>query len=173
MIKSNATEENYDNFEREIHIDDEINNISKENKIKKFFKNLFGSLDNLRIDQSYSIGICLGNFLYNWDSFRKAPIQANAANLVLLALAMGLPIIKLIPKIKKIINAKAFCLDTTNINIDSLLNGLNILAAVIVEGYAIFSFSYEHKWNVDLIYGFKRGIKLLSGIGVSFLGNLA
>ena len=169
----NAIEENYDNFEGEIHIDDEINNISKENKIKKFFKNLFGSLDNLRIDQSYSIGICLGNFLYNWDSFLKAPTQANAANLALLALAMGLPIIKLIPKIKEKMNTKAFCLDTTNINIASLLNGLNILAAVIMEGYAIFSFSYEHKLNITLKYGFKRGIKLLSGIGVSFLGNLA
>ena len=163
-----------DNYEGKIHLDDEVNNsINDENKIKKFFKDLFGSLDNLRIDQSYSIGICLGNFMYNWDSFCKAPTKANAANLALLALAMGLPIIKLIPKIKEKMNAKAFCLDTNNISIASLLNGLNILAAVIIESYAIFSFSYDHEWNVTLKYGFKRGIRLLGGIGVSFLGNLA
>ena len=66
------------NNDGQIHIDDEIPNIiNDENRIKKFFIDLLKKLDNKIADQSYSIGICLGNFIYNWNSFCKAPTSAK------------------------------------------------------------------------------------------------
>ena len=85
-----------DSNESPIHIDDEIPDMikgrklitnilknifkpsnDKENKIIKFFKCLMKKLDNKQFDCSYSIGICLGNFLYNYDSFCNAPTKDN------------------------------------------------------------------------------------------------
>ena len=56
------------------NIDDEIPNmINEENKIKEFFKYMLKNIDNKQYDQSYSIGICLGNFLANLNSFSESP----------------------------------------------------------------------------------------------------
>ena len=87
-------------------------------------------LDNKTFDQSYSIGICLGNFFnffYNWDAFWNAPMKEKILNISTLALAIGLPAIKLIPQMKKYIKTKLFTLGNYNINISTVLNGLNIL----------------------------------------------
>ena len=164
-----------DTNDAQIHIDDEIPNIiNDENKIKKFFVDLLKGLDNKEFDQIYSIGICLGNFIYNWNSFLKAPTRAKILNIATLTLAIGLPFIKLIPKIKEqILKIKLFPIGKTNINISTVLNGLNILYAVGVEFYSIFSFASENKMNVTIKYILKRGIKLVIGVGFSFLGNLA
>ena len=164
---------NKDNNEAAIHVDDEIPNmISKENRIKKFFRDLLKNLDNKPFDQSYSIGVCLGNFIYNWDSFCKAPVSGKILNISTLALAVGLPAIKLIPKIKGLIKTRLFTLGKYNINVSTLLNGLNILYAVSFEFYSIFSFAQEHKYNITFRYALKRGIKLAVGVGFSFLGNI-
>ena len=101
---------------------------------------LLKNLDNKPFDQSYSIGVCLGNFIYNWDSFCKAPVSGKILNISTLALAVGLPSIKLIPKIKGLIKTRLFTLGKYNINVSTLLNGLNILYAVSFELYSIFSF---------------------------------
>ena len=95
------------NNETAIHVDDEIPNMfSKENRFKKFFRDLLKKLDNKTFDQSYSIGICLGNFFYNWVAFWKAPMKEKILNISTLALAIGLPAIKLIPQMKKYIKNK-------------------------------------------------------------------
>ena len=177
--------------ESPIHLDDEIPNIlGKENKIKKFFKSIlqkFGNkekkiskfmkdlmqkLDKKQFDNGYSIGICLGNFLYNFDSFYNAPTKEKAFNLATLALAAGLPAIKLIPKMKDIIKTKLFDVGKYNINVSTLLNGLNILYAVSFELYSIFDFSLSHKNNITKRYIVKRGLKLTIGIGFALLGNI-
>ena len=91
-----------------------------------------------------------------------------------MALAIGLPLIKLIPKIKdNILKIKVFSINNINFNISTILNGLNILYAIAVEFYFIFSFASENKINVTRKYIFKGGIKLAIGVGFSFLGNLA
>ena len=114
------------------NIDDEIPNmINEENKIKEFFKDMLKNLDNKQYDQSYSIGICFGNFLANLNSFSESPSSGKAITLASLALAIGLPTIKLIPVIKKyILKYKIFSLGSYNINVSTILNGLNILYAV-------------------------------------------
>jgi len=162
-----------DSNEAPIHIDDEIPNmIDKKSKIKQFFREYLAKIDNKQYDQSYSIGICLGNFIANWDSFIKAPKVGKAITLASLALAVGLPTIKLIPKIKKnLLKHKLFSLGSRNINISTILNGLNILYAVALESYSIFSFAQSHKGNVTLKYFGKRMINLAVGVGFSFLGN--
>lgn len=156
------------------NIDDEIPNmINKKNKIKEFFKDMLKKLDNKQFDQSYSIGICIGNFIANYNYFIKAPSSGKAITLASLALAIGLPAIKLIPKIKKsILKNKLFSLGRYNINVSTILNGLNILYAVTFELYSIFSFSQSHKANITLKYFGKRMINLAVGVGFSFLGNV-
>ena len=85
-----------------------------------------------------------------------------------------MPIIKLIPQINEnILKNQLFDIGSYNINISTLLNGLNILYAVSVEFISIFSFACENKWNITARYILKRGIKLSIGVGISFLGNLA
>ena len=155
------------------NIDDEIPNIINEkNKIKEFLKDILKKLDNKQYDQSYSIGICFGNFIANYDSFIKAPSSGKTITLASLALAIGLPAIKLIPKIKDCIKTKLFSLGSHNINVSTMLNGLNILYAVALESYSIFSFYQSHKANVTLKYFGKRMINLSVGVGFSFLGNV-
>ena len=164
---------NKDSNEAQMHIDDEIPNmINEKNKIKQFFTNLLKKIDNKQFDQSYSIGICLGNFIYNWNFFSKAPKYYKAINLATLSLAVGLPAIKLIPKIKSIIKQKVFDLSSTSINVSTILNGLNILYAVTFEFFSIYSFSCEHKTKITRKYGLKRAMKLAIGVGCSFLGNV-
>lgn len=164
---------NSEKNEAQIHIDDEIPNmISEENKIKKFFIDLLKQLDNKMFDQGYSIGICLGNFIYNWESFYNSPNSNKAFNLATLSLAVFLPAIKLIPQIKSLIKKHLFNFCSFGINISTILNGLNILYAAFVEFKYIFSFSHEHKKKTIYHYGYKRGIKLAVGVGFSFLGNI-
>jgi len=87
-----------DSNESMIHVDDEVANmISDENSIKKYFKNLLTKYDN-NYEQCYSIGVCIGNFIYNFDSFMKAPTLTKLKNLASLALAIALPY-KIISKI--------------------------------------------------------------------------
>ena len=157
----------------QIHIDDEIPNIiSEKNKFKKFFTDLLKKLDNKQYDHAYSIGVCLGNFFYNFESFKNSPNSAKIFNLSTLALAIGLPTLKLIPVINNFIKTRLFTIGTHNINISTVLNGLNILSAVYLECVSIFSFAEEHKKNIILCYAAKRGIKLAIGVGSSVLGNV-
>jgi hypothetical protein len=163
-----------ENNEAVKNIDDEIPNmIDDANKIKKFFKDALKMLDNKQFDQSYSIGICFGTFIANYKSFSKAPSREKAITLALLAFAIGLPAIKLIPKLKQLfLKQKLFSLDNQNINISTILNGLNFLFAVVLEGYSIFSFCQSHKGNVTFKYFEKRMINIAVGVGFSFLGNV-
>ena len=148
---------NSEKNEAQIHIDDEIPNmISEENKIKKFFIDLLKQLDNKMFDQGYSIGICLGNFIYNWESFYNSPNSNKAFNLATLSLAVFLPAIKLIPQIKSLIKKHLFNFCSFGINISTILNGLNILYAAFVEFKYIFSFSHEHKKKQFIIMDIKE-----------------
>ena len=95
------------------HLDDEVPNLlddcknSSKNKIDSkiidFFENKLKNIDIQTLDNCYSIGYCLGSFLTNLESFMKAPTSSKAFSLASLALGCGLPLIKLIPKIKFII----------------------------------------------------------------------
>ena len=89
-----------------------------------------------------------------------------------MSLAVGLPAIKLIPKIKDIIKTKLLNVGKYNINVSTLLNGLNILYAVSFELYSIFDFGLSHKMNITMRYAAKRGLKLTIGVGFSVLGNI-
>jgi hypothetical protein len=59
-----------------------------------------------------------------------------------------------------LIKTKVFNLGSKSINISTILNGLNILYAIAFEFYSIYSFADEHKWNITVKYGLKRGMKL-------------
>jgi hypothetical protein len=68
------------------HLDDEIPNLleeynsSKKNCIMNFFEGMnikFKELNVETLDNSYSIGYCLGSFLVNLESFIKAPTSAK------------------------------------------------------------------------------------------------
>ena len=107
-------------------------------------------------DQGYSIGICLGNFIYNWESFYNSPNSNKAFNLATLSLAVFLPAIKLIPQIKSLIKKHLFNFCSFGINISTILNGLNILYAAFVEFKYIFSFSHEHKKKQFIIMDIKE-----------------
>ena len=89
-----------------------------------------------------------------------------------LALAIGLPVIKLIPKIKDIIKTDLFYIGKYNINVSTLLNGLNILYAVSFEFYSIFVFASSYETNITKRYAAKRISKLITGVMFSFLGNI-
>jgi len=160
------------------HIDDEIPNMindingNQDNKILDFFKNELKDLNCNEFNNYYSIGYCLGNFLCNFDSYVKAPTSEKVFSLVSLALGCGLPIIKLIPKIKFRIAEKIL---NTNINVGMVFNGLNILWAIGSECFSVFKFHYEHKkkWKLTGIYFGKNMLKLGIAIGFSIIGNLA
>ena len=159
------------------HIDDEIPNMiddineNYDNKILDFFKNELKDLNSNDFNNNYSIGYCLGNFLCNFEAYVKAPTSEKVFSLVSLALGCGLPIIKLIPKIKFIIGAKIF---NTSINVGMVLNGLNILWAIGSECFSVFKFHYEHKrkWKLTGIYIGKNMLKLGIAVGFSIIGNL-
>ena len=104
------------------HIDDEIHNLAEDfkcndsedkdmciyenkNKIQKYLdeKLLKLNINFENIENSCSIGFCLGNFLCCYKSFREEPIISKAISLASLTLACGLHIIKLIPNVKVII----------------------------------------------------------------------
>ena len=168
-----------------MHMDDEVPNMlfkdqtDKNNKILEFFKSFginfkeeFKIFDHYEFDQGYSLGFCLGNFLYDFESFKKAPTREKAINLASLALACGPPILKLIPKVKVMIFDKII---TSNLNVSNIFNGFNILYAVGYELFSIFSFHYRYKrrGNLTLKYFLKRAINLGVSISFSIIGNLA
>ena len=162
---------NKDSNESMIHVDDEVANmISDENSIKKYFKNLLKKYDN-NYEQCYSIGVCIGNFIYNFDSFKKAPTLTKLKDLASLALAIALPVIKLFPKLVDYIENHPPTIGKNIINISNILNGLNVLHAAYFEGSLIYFFSVEHKFNITCYYTMKRCFKLLTGVGCSVLGN--
>lgn len=74
----------------------------------------------------------------------KAPTSGKVFGLVSLALGCGLPLIKLIPKIKFIIGVKIL---NSDLDVGMIFNGLNILWAVGIETFSIFKFHYDHKKN--------------------------
>jgi hypothetical protein len=170
------------------HIDDEIINLVENNNLEnknsnsqndkntliKFFDEFFQKFKNIDfngLEQGYSIGFCLGNFIYNLDSFKKSPGKSNAITLVSLALACGLPLIKIFPKIQSFLSDN---LKNTNINLGMILNGLNILYAVTFECISIirFHYKYKKKWKFTLQYSLKRTIKLGISFSFSILGGL-
>ena len=167
-----------------MHVDDEAPNMifnekDKNNKILelcktfgKEFKRQFHKYKHDNFDPAYSIGICLGNFLINWRSFKKAPTKEKAINIASLALACGPPIVKLIPEIKSQFFNKIV---TSNLNVGDIFNGLNILYAVGFEMYSIFSFHFNHKkqWNLTRKYLIKSVINLGVSVSFSIIGNLA
>ena len=165
------------------HLDDEVPNFLEEyngsneskNRITKFFERMsskFKELDHKTFNNSYSIGFCLGSFLSNFESFVKAPTSAKAFSLASLALGCGLPLIKMIPKIKFIIGVEIL---NSGINVGMLLNGLNILWGAGVLFGSIFKFHFEHqnRWRVTGLYIAKLSLKTTISIGFSVLGNLA
>ena len=170
------------------HLDDELPNFiddyngsnsdNKNQKIIEFFQQFNGEFKKLNvetldnIDISYSIGYCLGNFISNFETFLKAPTSGKVFGLVSLALGCGLPLIKLIPKIKFIIGVKIL---NSDLDVGMIFNGLNILWAVGIETFSIFKFHYDHKkkWNLTIKYFGKRLLKLGIAIGFSIIGNLA
>ena len=124
------------------HLDDEFQNVVEEikcsdsenkNICKSENKNeLIKFLDeNLKdvalLDNGFSIGYCLGNFLSNYESFRKAPNREKAFALASLILACGKHIIKLIPQIKYILEKNIILINNTMIALELLLDELNIL----------------------------------------------
>ena len=172
------------------HVDDEVQNlvegikcndsedkdmckIKNRNKIINYFdeKLLKLNINIENIENSYSIGYCLGNFLYNYESFRQAPNKSKAFILSSLAVACGPPIIKLIPTLKSILETEIIkdCLD-----IEMMLDGLNILWAVGTEFIWIFKYCYEYKTNfrIAMKYIGKRVINIGIAWGFSIIGNL-
>ena len=169
------------------HIDDEIGKVVEDykcsesenkdicklenkNELIKFFD------ENLKdvelIDNSFSIGYCLGNFISNYESFRRAPNSTKAFYLASLALACGGHIIKLIPQIKWILEKKI--INNTNIDLEFLLDRLNILLGIGVEFFYIFKYQAEYKkMNSTLRYAGKRFTNVAIAWGFSYLGRLA
>ena len=163
------------------HLDDEVPNLledcnsSSKNKINiiiDFFESRLKNVDVETLDCGYSIGYCLGSFLTNLESFMKAPTSSKAFSLASLALGCGLPLIKLIPKIKFIIGVDIL---NSNINVGMVLNGLNILWGVGVGLISIFTFHYQHhkKWKLTGLYAGKLLLKTGFTIGFSIIGNIA
>ena len=173
------------------HIDDEAQNliedikcknsedkdtckIENRNRIIKYFDEKLMEL-NINIEQinnGYSIGYCLGNFIYNFKSFLKAPNSSKAFSLASLALACGPHIIDLIPNIKHILKTEII---KDSLNIKMMLDGLNILWALGVEFISLFKYCYEYKINSlkFMRYVGKRFINVGIAYGFSIIGNLA
>ena len=172
------------------HLDDEIGNLINEykcrdsedkdtcilqNKITNFIdgKLLQLGFNIENIENGCSIGYCLGNFLSNYDYFRKAPNSVKAFSLASLALACGPHIVKLIPKIKQILETEVI---NNYLNVGMLLDGLNILWAVSVELFCIFKFHreyYNKNWKLTWKYIGKSFINFGIAFGSSIIGNLA
>jgi hypothetical protein len=146
------------------HIDDEIQNlvedikcnnsddidmckIENKNKIIKYIDEELLKLNiNIEnIDNNYSIGYCLGNFIYNFHSFCKAPKSSKALSLASLALSCGPHIIKLIPNLKSILETEII---KDSFDIEMMLDGLNILWALGSEFFCLFKYFYEYKTNL-------------------------
>lgn len=138
----------------------------------KFFDKQLKDVKIQLIDNSYSIGFCIGNFLANFESFKNAPTSAKAFSLASLALGCGLPFIKSIPQIKFLIGKEIV---NSSLNFEMISNGLNILWSVGVAAYSIFKFHYKYqkRWKLTLLYSAKLSLKIGITIGFSILGNLA
>ena len=168
------------------HMDNEIQDLIKdakcigsedknkciaENKdeIEKFFEEKF-NVDTF--DNSFSLGYCLGNFLSNYDSFRKAPNSSKAFYLASLALACGPHVIKFIPKIKSILDINV--ISKYNIDLGMILDGLNVLWGLGIEFYNIFEYHLEYQKNSSLTlnYAGKRLINFGIAWCFSYFGNL-
>ena len=166
------------------HVDDEIGNLINEykckdsedkdtcilqNKITNFIDKKLSQLKiNIEnIENSCSIGYCLGNFLSNYDNFRNAPNSVKCFSLASLALACGPHIVKIIPQLKQILEKEVI----NSLNIGMILDGLNILWAVSVELYCFFEFHKE--WNLTKKYIGKNLINFGIAWGSSIIGNLA
>jgi len=160
--KEKDKERNKERNDAMIHVDDEIpNTISKSKEC----------LNYKQFDQGYSIGICLGNFIYNFESFMKAPNSTKLKHLSSLALAVGLPTIKLIPGQMEHYIQQIFSFCNQSIGISTISNGLNILFALYLECTQIFSFYTKHKLNITCYFAMKRVLKLGAGVGCSLLGD--
>ena len=165
------------------HLDDEVpyfleeynKGANEKSNIIKYFEKTnknFKELDVQLLDNSYSIGFVLGNFLANLESFSKAPTSAKAFSLASLALGCGLPLIKMIPKIKFIIGRN---IGNSGLNIGMISNGLNILWGIGVGAISIFKFHFEHhkRWKLTGLYTLKLVLKTGISVGFSILGTLA
>ena len=172
-----------------VHLDDEIPNVVKEIKcndnenknicklenkyeLEKFFDEHL--TDVHLIDNGFSIGYCLGNFLSNYESFRKAPNREKAFALASLILACGKHIIKLIPQIKYILEKNIILINNKMINLELFLDGLNVLWAFGIEFYYIFEYQAKYQ-NIYLTlrYFGKRSTHLTVAVSFSYLGTLA
>ena len=146
-----------------INIDDELpTHISNKKEIIKLIK-------EINFYAGYSIGFCLGNFLTEFESFLSAPKETKIISLVSLTLAIGPQFIKIYPNLMSFL--KSNYLTITNLGL--IFDGLNVLYALVFESLSIYNFSQSHKNNITFKYGVKRGVKLVIGIGISFLGGLA
>ena len=153
--------------------------IEKENYFAKFLNEKLRELnvDTEIFDNNFSIGYCIGNFLANFGSFKKAPTREKVLNIVYSLFACGPHIIKLLiknyPKIKSIIENNTFNLGNISIDAVMALEGLNILISLSVEFYYVIKYQYQYKkWKSSLLYVGKRTTKILTGIGFSVIGNL-
>ena len=168
------------------HLDDEVNGFLEEyngsntdtkekSNIIKYFEGMnekFKDLNIQTLDNSYSIGFCLGSFISNLRSLMKAPTSAKVFSVVSCALGCGLPLIKMIPKIKYIISLDVL---KSRVNVGMILNGLNILWGIGIGAISIFKFHFEYhkRWKITGFYAGKLVLKTAISIGFSFLGNLA
>ena len=171
------------------HLDDEVGGVIEKYKCSEsenkevcklenkseFIKFLDENLEDFELfDNGFSIGYCLGNFISNYESFRKAPNKTKAFCLASLALACGPHIIKLIPKIKWILEKRLKLINNTIIDLELLFDGLNILWALYVELHYIFEYQAEYKnMPLTLRYTGKRITNLAVSLSFSYLGQLA
>ena len=135
------------------------------------------NVDTEIFDNNFSIGYCIGNFLANFGSFKKAPTREKVLNIVYSLFACGPHIIKLLiknyPKIKSIIENNTFNLGNISIDAVMALEGLNILISLSVEFYYVIKYQYQYqKWKSSLLYLGKRTTKIVTGVGFSVIGNL-
>ena len=162
------------------HLDDEIPNFIEEykgsnqniDKIANFFDKHLEKANIELLDNSYSIGFCIGSFLACWESYKKSPTSSKAFSWASLALGCGLPLIKSIPTIKFLVGKEIM---NSGLNFSLISNGLNILWSVGVATYSIFKFHYEHnkRWKLTCLYSGKLLLKTGITIGFSILGALA
>ena len=165
------------------HLDDEIpnlieeykssnQNLNEKNSIAKFFDKYLEKADIEVLDSGSSIGLCIGTFLANLESFEKSPTSSKALSFASLILGCGLPLVKAIPQIKFHIGKPIM---NTSLNSSLISNGLNILWSVGVGAYSIFKFHYEYnkRWKLTILYTRKLLLKTGITIGFSILGSLA
>ena len=169
------------------HVDDEFENFKNKIKCKgsenkevcinerklefiKRFEKVLPNVDNF--DNGCSIGFCIGTFLANYDSFIKAPTKGKVYSLASLALACGPHVMKLIPKLKLILEQKI--ISDCFIDYELMLDGLNILWAFCVEFYNIIKYISEYKCNLKFASKLiaKRLINLGIAVSFSYIGNI-